>query len=101
VLIAQGSQSFPASDQAQFYVSVSRGKQQATIYTDSKSELLAAVSRDRDRMLASDLVRAPRRKLATKKKRALAWMKELVNRFKREPEHEVARERAVDRQRDF
>jgi ATP-dependent exoDNAse (exonuclease V) alpha subunit len=56
VLIAQSSQSFPASDQSQFYVSVSRGRQEAKIYTDDKQSLLEAVSRDRDRMLASDLV---------------------------------------------
>jgi conjugative relaxase-like TrwC/TraI family protein len=100
VLIAQSSQSFPASDKAQFYVSVSRARHQATIFTDDKAALLEAVDRDRSRMLASELVRVPKRQLGKKKKRALAWMRDLVERFKREPEHEKRQERNVGRERD-
>ena len=56
VLIGQSAQSFPASSREQFYVSVSRGRQQATIYTDDKKSLLDAVSHSDDRMTATEFV---------------------------------------------
>lgn len=56
VFIAQGSESFPASSREQFYVSVSRGKKQATIYTDDKQALLEAVRQGDERLTATDLV---------------------------------------------
>ncbi|MEZ6064127.1 MAG: AAA family ATPase [Planctomycetaceae bacterium] len=56
VLIGQSADSFPASSREQFYVSVSRGKKQATIYTDSKDDLLAAVSKGDDRLTATELL---------------------------------------------
>ena len=56
VLIAQGAESLPAASREQFYVSVSRGREQATIYTDDKVELLEAVSRSDERITATDLV---------------------------------------------
>ena len=45
VFIGQSSQSFAAANQRQFYVSVSRGKEQALVFTDYKKELLKAVER--------------------------------------------------------
>ena len=56
VFIGQSSESFPASSREQFYVSVSRARQQATIYTDDKESLLDAVSRSDDRMTATELL---------------------------------------------
>ncbi len=56
VFIGQSSQSFPASSREQFYVSVSRGRQGATIYTDDKEALLDAVNRSDDRVTATELV---------------------------------------------
>ena len=56
VFIGQSSESFPASSREQFYVSVSRARQQATIYTDDKESLLDAVSRSDDRMTATEFV---------------------------------------------
>lgn len=58
VFIAQSSHSFPASSREQFYVSVSRGRVAATIYTDDKDALLEAVSHSDDRLAASDLMGA-------------------------------------------
>jgi conjugative relaxase-like TrwC/TraI family protein len=43
VLVAQSADSFLAASREQFYVSVSRGKQTISIYTDSRSELQKAV----------------------------------------------------------
>ena len=42
---ASSAQSFPASNQRQFYVSVSRGKEQALVFTNDKKELLKAVEK--------------------------------------------------------
>ncbi|HZZ82023.1 MAG TPA: MobF family relaxase [Gemmataceae bacterium] len=98
VLVAQSSQSFPASDKAQFYVSVSRGRQQAQIYTDDKAALLEAVDRDRTRLLASELVRVPKRNLRKKHKRALDRIRDLWNSIRREPEREARKD--VERQRE-
>lgn len=56
VLIGESAQSFPAASREQFYVSVSRGRQQATIYTDDKDALLAAVNRSDDRLSATEFL---------------------------------------------
>lgn len=56
VFIGQSSDSLPASSREQFYVSVSRGREQATIYTDDKEALLEAVSRSDDRLTATEFV---------------------------------------------
>jgi len=45
VLIAQSSESFPASRREQFYVSVSRAKESATVYTDDKVSLRRAIEK--------------------------------------------------------
>lgn len=56
VLIGQSSDSLPASSREQFYVSVSRGRERATIYTDDKDALLEAVSGTDDRLTATEFV---------------------------------------------
>jgi len=56
VLIGQSSDSLSASSREQFYVSVSRGRERATIYTDDKEALLDAVSRTDDRLTATEFV---------------------------------------------
>lgn len=55
VFIGQSSLSFAASNRRQFYVSVSRGKQQAIVFTDNKQELLRAVTRTDTPLSASEL----------------------------------------------
>lgn len=44
VLIAESAESFPAASREQLYVSASRGRHSARIYTDNKEELKAAIS---------------------------------------------------------
>ena len=56
VFIGQSSESFPASSREQFYVSVSRARQQATIYTDDKETLRDAVTQSDDRVTATEFV---------------------------------------------
>jgi conjugative relaxase-like TrwC/TraI family protein len=60
VFIAQSSQSVPASSQQQFYVSISRGREQCRIYTDDKRALEQAVKRDGQRMTAREVAQLDR-----------------------------------------
>ncbi len=61
VFIGQSAQSFPASNRRQFYVSLSRGKEQALVFTDSKEGLLKAVSRADEPLSATELAASRRR----------------------------------------
>lgn len=58
VLIGQSSDSVPASSREQFYVSISRARERATVYTDDKESLLEAVNRSDERLTATELVDA-------------------------------------------
>ena len=62
VFIGQGSTSFPASSQEQFYVSCSRGRESATVYCDDKQALRDAVSESEDRTSATALVAGSRQR---------------------------------------
>lgn len=57
LLLSQGSESFTASNQKQFYVSVSRGAEQVRIYTDDKKELAQAILKPDERMDAMDIAK--------------------------------------------
>jgi conjugative relaxase-like TrwC/TraI family protein len=56
VFIAQPAATFPATDAKQFYVSVSRGRDNVHIYTDDKEQLLEYASESGDRQSAMELV---------------------------------------------
>jgi hypothetical protein len=56
VLVAQSSMSWGASSKEQLYVSVSRGRESVTIFTDSKEELRAAVRRSSERLSATEMM---------------------------------------------
>jgi ATP-dependent exoDNAse (exonuclease V) alpha subunit len=58
VLIAQSATSFPASNEKQFYVSVSRGVERCFIYTDDKEALKWSASQEADRMSAAEVAEA-------------------------------------------
>lgn len=66
VLIGQSSASFRASSREQFYVSVSRGRQRATIYTDDKRALRAAVEQSEPRLSATELMEFDERQRRTR-----------------------------------
>jgi len=55
VFIAQSQLSTPAASKQQFYVSLSRGREQAKIYTDDKVSLQQSVMKDGKRMTASEI----------------------------------------------
>ena len=57
VFVAQPSSTFPATDLKQFYVSISRGRDKATIYTDDVQSLLLHAAESGDRQSALELVK--------------------------------------------
>jgi conjugative relaxase-like TrwC/TraI family protein len=57
VFVAESSESFRAAGREQFYVSASRFKENLTIYTDDKRELLNAVGKSSQRPSATDLAK--------------------------------------------
>lgn len=56
VLIGQSSESFAASSREQFYVSCSRARKEATVFTNDRAALLDAVRRSDERLTATELV---------------------------------------------
>lgn len=58
VFIAQGAESLPASSREQLYVSVSRGRECAMLYTDDHQALRDQVTDARQRRSASELMEA-------------------------------------------
>lgn len=56
VILSQSSATFRASSMEQFYVSVSRGRQAISIYTDDKEDLLHVVSQSSQRKSATELL---------------------------------------------
>ena len=56
VFIAQPAATFPATDAKQFYVSVSRAREKARIYTDDKDALLHHASQMGDRQSGLELI---------------------------------------------
>jgi conjugative relaxase-like TrwC/TraI family protein len=56
VFIGQSSLSFPASSREQWYVSVSRAKKRATVYTDDKEALRQAVAHSDERLSATEFI---------------------------------------------
>ena len=79
VFIGQSAESFPASNRRQFYVSVSRGKEQAVIFTDDKKELLKAVERPDEPLSATAFASARQRKVPLRRRlhKHLAFMRRL------------------------
>jgi len=102
VFIGQSSESFPASNMRQFYVSVSRGKQQAVVFTDNKKELLKAVKRADEPMSALELAESRRVKLPLRKrlKKHLAFMRRLGNVARATGRHQAGPHRAQTMQRE-
>lgn len=60
VMIAQSTDSFGASNDKQFYVSISRGTESCRVYTDDKRALKQAVSRSGDRVSATEIAEQAR-----------------------------------------
>ena len=79
VIISQSSMSFRASSMEQFYVSVSRGRNVVSIYTDDKEGLKAAVTNTAERTAAIELMeKATKLNLEIGKKNAYESIKARV-----------------------
>jgi hypothetical protein len=59
VFVGVSSESFPATYQRTAYVALTRGREQAQIYTDDKQELLAVACRSDEPLSATELSEAP------------------------------------------
>lgn len=55
VLIGLSSESIPATNERTAYVAITRGKEQALIFTDDRAELLRAISRQDNSLSATEL----------------------------------------------
>ena len=76
VLIAMGSESKGAINAEQFYVSVSRGRESAKVYSDmAPAELKQAIQRTDTRKSATELMQ-PRKKSKTRRKRFIERMRD-------------------------
>ena len=64
VFVAISSQSLPATNQRTAYVALTRGKEQAQIFTDDRKELLRAISRPDEPMSATELAESMKPKPA-------------------------------------
>ncbi len=78
VFIGESSQSFPATNQRSFYVPVTRGREQAVIFTDDKKELLRAAMKRDEPMSATELAEARRMPLRQRLKRHLSHIRRLA-----------------------
>jgi conjugative relaxase-like TrwC/TraI family protein len=87
VLISVGDESLPAANQQQWYVSASRGKEQARIYVDSKEDVRNAISRTGERLSAVELT-------GTKIKRD-SWKSRLQKSFERNRVSRFIKQRAA------
>lgn len=90
VLIGQSRDSLPASGREQFYVSVSRGREQALLFTDDKKALREAVARERGRLTATEVFR-PAGKLPGRE-----WLRRHWSFLRRLASQQAFRERAGD-----
>jgi len=79
VIVSQSSATTRASSMEQFYVSVSRGKQAVSVYTDDKEHLKQSVSQSVERMSATELSAKMREQSrASKMAYFVKWQKNAV-----------------------
>ncbi|MFO0849832.1 MAG: MobF family relaxase [Gemmataceae bacterium] len=99
VFIGQGSESFPATNRRSFYVPVTRGREQAVVFTDDKAALLKAAERADEPLTAVDLAgparAAPRR--PHKPFKSLAFVRRLATFGRDYDQHQTKRPAARDR----
>jgi hypothetical protein len=55
VFVSVGNESIPAANQQQWYVDVSRGREMAKVYVDSKEDVRNAIARTGQRLSAVEL----------------------------------------------
>jgi conjugative relaxase-like TrwC/TraI family protein len=104
VLVAMGTESIPAVSREQLYVSLSRGRQWARVYTNDREALGKAVARSDPRLSASEV--AARRKAKvfrrTTIRKHVRFLQRLIatERARSSPTVDRARERVAERHLD-
>jgi len=103
VFIGESSQSFGATNQRSFYVPVTRGKEQAVIFTDNKNDLLKAVQRPDEPLSATEFMqsRRPIRPLRARLGKHLAYLRRLAAFGHIHPPRQPDLHRAPQQQRDY
>jgi ATP-dependent exoDNAse (exonuclease V) alpha subunit len=97
VFIGMSSESFPATSERTAYVAVTRGKEQAMVFTDDRNELLKAISRPDEPMSATELSAATQQKPSSRNglMKRLAFARGLSVFGGRQPE--IGRDSMTDR----
>ena len=72
VFVGLSSESFPATYQRTAYVAVTRGKEQALIFTDDRKELLKAISRPDDPLSATEVAESKKQATPVKARRPMS-----------------------------
>jgi conjugative relaxase-like TrwC/TraI family protein len=104
VIIGQSSQSFPASNMEQIYVSASRAREMLRLYTDDKEELREAIARSSAKLAATDLVTGkpaqprPGKRAPWRDHLARSQHMAVLSRARAAAEADRARQLAVERQ---
>ncbi len=96
VLIAQSGQSLRASSLEQFYVSVSRGREQVRVYTDDKEGLGDAIRRSGQRVSATELAKGSPEDTSRQRRRTRQY-REVLRRRRRSTRQRVDHEQSMDR----
>jgi conjugative relaxase-like TrwC/TraI family protein len=78
VIIGQSSQSFPASNMEQIYVSASRAREMLRLYTDDKEELREAIARSSAKLAAIDLIAAKQPHSRPRPRQGAQWREHLA-----------------------
>ncbi len=76
VFIAVGDESLKAANRAQWYVSVSRGRESVKIYTEDAEALKAAVQKNPERMSVSEMMRGKKERPRLDMRRIARFLKE-------------------------
>lgn len=90
VLVAEGSESLAAAGMEQFYVSVSRGREEVRIYTDNADALQSTIEESERRLSATDLAGSADGPNAFEQARDLAFETERFQEVSREHVHRVS-----------
>jgi conjugative relaxase-like TrwC/TraI family protein len=90
VFIAAGNESLPASNQQQWYVSATRGREMAKIYLEDKQEVRDAIARTGQRLSAVELTHTKVHQSTWRERFAKAFERNRVTRFFKERAASIA-----------
>jgi hypothetical protein len=95
-------QSLPAANRRQFYVSISRGKEQVVVFTDDKQALLKAVERTDEPLSATELAEARKVRLRQRLHKHLAFVRRLATFARTHEQHSEHRKTpSWEREKDY